>query len=306
MEKQPLILEIKGNSLDDGPGIRTVVFFKGCPLSCIWCHNPESKLTDVEISFDSKSCIGCNTCIKLCNSKALNRDNPFFINRKMCNLCFSCISDCPGNALSKVGKEMSVDAIVDIIKKDIPFFKISNGGMTLSGGEPMLFMTFASELIKKVKSLGVHILLETSGYFDLEQFENKIYPYLSLIYYDIKIIDHSLHQKFCKVTNDRILKNFEIIYNKSINGGIPVIPRVPLIPGITATNDNLNDIASFFKKLGVKKTSLLPYNPLWKEKMDKIGVSSSFFENKDVKGWMKQEEIKDSHLFFKYLGIETE
>ena len=138
--KTPLIMEIKGNSLDDGPGIRSVVFYKGCPLSCVWCHNPESKKASMEISFDANICIDCGSCRDVCPQKALARQNRFYIDRSKCTLCFLCVDACPSGALDKVGKTMYVDEIIKKILPDKPFFDTSGGGVTLSGGEPTLYM----------------------------------------------------------------------------------------------------------------------------------------------------------------------
>lgn len=187
MNKRPLILEIKGNSLDDGPGIRTVIFFKGCPLSCTWCHNPESKSAGFEISFDARQCIGCNTCIDTCPEDALSRDDPYFIDRDKCDLCFKCVDNCPANALTRVGRWMGPDEILAAVTKDKPFFDTSGGGVTLSGGEPIMYMEFVSDLLKALKKEGIHILLETCGHFNFERFEDLIYPYVDTIYYDIKL-----------------------------------------------------------------------------------------------------------------------
>lgn len=292
MNKKPLILEIKGNSLDDGHGIRTVIFFKGCPLSCSWCHNPESKRPGVEISFDAKECVGCNTCLEICPDNALSRDNPFYIDRDKCSLCFECVEACPSGALSRVGRPMSIDEILGAVLKDKPFFDTSGGGVTLSGGEPTLFMDFTSDLTRRLKELDIHILIETCGYFDCHKFTEILYPNVDTIYYDIKILDSDDHQDSCGKGSERILKNFETLYRKYLDGGVEVLPRIPLVPGITATGPNLTSIASFLRKMGVKKIVLLPYNPLWREKAEKLGVQSPFGGTESMKTWMKQEKIE--------------
>jgi pyruvate formate lyase activating enzyme len=196
--KAPLILEIKGNSLDDGPGIRSVVFFKGCPLSCRWCHNPESKSPGIEIGFDAGECIACGTCLETCQETALSQDNPFFIDRSRCNLCFACVDTCPSGALSQVGSPMTTDAILQAILKDSVFFHNSGGGVTLSGGEPTMFADFTSDLLKALKEAGIHTLVETCGMFDLGLFEKKLYPFVDMIYYDIKLMDAKAHMASCR------------------------------------------------------------------------------------------------------------
>lgn len=189
MAATPLILEIKGNSLDDGPGIRTVIFFKGCTLSCSWCHNPESKRRDAEISFDSEKCIACDTCLSLCSRNALDRSNPFYIDRDRCDLCFDCIELCPSEALSRVGEEFTIDDIVQKTIRDKPFFDTSGGGVTLSGGEPLLYVEFAGELLQEFRSRNIHSLVETCGLFRLGNVEEHVLPWVDAIYYDIKILD---------------------------------------------------------------------------------------------------------------------
>tara|TARA_R110001592_G_scaffold52511_10_gene160717 strand:+ start:1389 stop:2120 length:732 start_codon:yes stop_codon:yes gene_type:complete len=243
MIKQPLTLEIKGNSLDDGPGIRSVVFFKGCPLSCSWCHNPESKKLEAEISFDPEACVGSHTCFDVCPENALSLDNPLFIDRDACNLCFECVDQCPSGALERVGHEMDVAEIVQKALKDKPFFDSSGGGVTFSGGEPTLNMAFLSKAAQALKEKGVHVLIETSGQFNFDKFNTLVYPYVDLIYFDIKLMDKALHKKYCGPSNTTILKNFKKLQQLYLTGGVKILPRTPLIPNITDTPENLLAIA---------------------------------------------------------------
>lgn len=305
MQKTPLILDIKGNSLDDGPGIRTVVFFKGCPLSCVWCHNPESKKPGPEISFDKAECVGCDACMESCPENALNRNNPFFIDRKKCTLCGDCVEICPSGALSMVGKRLSTKDIVAIAAKDKPFYKNSSGGVTLSGGEPTLYMDYLSDLLKGLKAEGIQTLLETCGLFEFELFKKKILPYIDTIYYDIKIHDPSIHQQFCGVKNDRIIKNFIKLNAVSAANGIDLLARTPLIPNITATEENLSKIADFLKTQGVRQARLLAYNPLWHEKNEKIGARNTFQNNKEMTTWISKEKLETYQSIFTKKNIQT-
>jgi len=299
--RTPLILEIKGNSLDDGPGIRSVVFFKGCPLSCVWCHNPESKKPGKEISFDPKLCAGCDTCLDTCGEQSLSRKNPGFIDRDRCTLCYQCIDSCPSGALSRVGLEMSVQDIVRKILPDKPFFDNSGGGVTLSGGEPTMFMDFSSELLMKLKEAGIHTLLETCGMFKFDAFEKKLLPWLDTIYFDIKLMDPDQHRRECGVSNLMILRNFELL----LNAHPRIVPRTPLIPGITDTAANVRAIAAYLKGLGVHKAFLLSYNPLWFEKCNKIGVAPPFRSDDSKKTWMDRESLARAQEIFRENGIET-
>jgi pyruvate formate lyase activating enzyme len=305
MQKTPLILDIKGNSLDDGPGIRTVIFFKGCPLSCVWCHNPESKKAAPEISFAKSECVSCNTCIEICTGNALDRKNPYFIDRAKCTLCAACTENCPSGALSMVGKTMDINDIVAVVAKDKPFYKNSGGGVTLSGGEPTLYMDFLSDLLKNLKEDGIHTLIETCGLFEFESFEKKILPYIDTIYYDIKILDSEIHQQFCGVKNDRILQNFSKLNLLSAETNFELLARTPLIPDITATEENLTGIADFLKTQGVSQTRLLAYNPLWHEKNDKIGTLNAFENDQKMTSWIPQEKLEMYHSIYTKKGIHT-
>lgn len=301
--KTPLILEIKGNSLDDGPGIRSVVFYKGCPLSCVWCHNPESKKTSVEISFDPKVCIDCGACRDICPENALSKSNRYYIDRNRCNLCFLCVDACPSGALDRVGKKMTIDEIIKTILQDKPFFDTSGGGVTLSGGEPTLFMDFTSQLLQSLKQNNIHTLLETCGLFDIHKFMDMLYPYLDAIYFDIKIIDSTAHKKYCGAPNEKILDNFRQLYTAVSSDGKLLLPRTPLIPSITDNEDNIRGIASFLKSLNVSEAALLAYNPLWHEKSDKVGVDDPYKNSKEMISFRENTVIERCRAIFSSAGI---
>jgi pyruvate formate lyase activating enzyme len=304
-QNSPLILDIKGNSLDDGPGIRSVIFFKGCPLSCVWCHNPESKKTGPEISYDATDCIACEACVNFCPRQAVSRENLFFIDRDRCDLCFLCVDNCPSGALTRVGNAMTVDEITGKVKNDIPFFTTSGGGVTFSGGEPTLFMDFLSQLAQSIKSEGIHLLIETCGLFKLDAFSEKILPHMDIIYYDIKLMDPQQHKNYCGVSNEIILNNFRELNRMSAQGGFQIIPRTPLIPGITATHENLTGIADYLQSQGVHKTQLMAYNPLWLEKNKKIGVPCPMGRGAEKKTWIPQEKMMEFKAIYKEYGIQA-
>lgn len=290
--REPLILEIKGNSLDDGPGIRTVVFFKGCPLDCTWCHNPESKRAGAEMSFDESECVACDACIEACGLGALSREIPGFIDRERCDMCLDCVEACPSKALALVGRRITVEEVASEIEKDLPFFKTSGGGATLSGGEPAMFMDFSSRLLSRLKEKGVNTIVETCGFFDLEGFEALVLPHTDSIYYDLKIFDESLHREQCGVSNRLILSNFEALMERCAAQGKELLPRVPLVPGITATEENLLGIAAFLEESGATKVALLQYNPLWLDKGRKLGRATPLAGQADKKEWMSRQEIE--------------
>jgi len=303
-QRRPYILDIKGNSLDDGPGIRSVVFFKGCPLACLWCHNPESKRPGLEISFDSKECIACDACLSSCPRGALSRANPGFVDRARCDLCFACATVCPSGALSRVGREMSIAEIAAKVIVDKPFFETSGGGVTLSGGEPTLCMDFTGELLSLLKTHGIHTLIETCGLFEWKSFMDRLYPHLDAVYYDIKLMDAAAHARYCGVSNTRILDNFARLHDAAQADGKTLLPRIPLIPDITDTVENITTIADFLHGLGVKRGALLAYNPLWHEKSDKIGADDPWRGNRQMSSWPERERLARCREILAQQGIE--
>ncbi|MCX5850713.1 MAG: glycyl-radical enzyme activating protein [Deltaproteobacteria bacterium] len=305
MTKNPLILDIKGNSLDDGPGIRTVIFFKGCPLDCVWCQNPESKRTVAEIAFDAKECIGCGRCLEVCPEGALSRENPFYIDRDACTLCFTCVEECPARALDRVGREMTVEDIVKAVVRDRPFFNTSGGGVTLSGGEPTLFPDFVSSLLQALKGERIHTIIETCGQFRPDTFESLMLPYLDAVYFDIKLMDARLHREYCGVSNETIVENFVRLKLLCAGRKVVLLPRVPLITGITERESNLAAIALFLKEQGAPRVQLLPYNPLWHDKTDKIGAANSLRQNAAMTTWLDKKRIEACREIFTRQGIEV-
>lgn len=299
----PSILEIKGNALDDGPGIRSVIFFKGCPLSCVWCHNPEGKKAAAEIAFDAAECIGCDACLKICPEAALSRANPRFIDRRRCMLCFLCADACPSGAISRVGREMSVDAVVNAVMKDKPFFDTSGGGVTLSGGEPAIFPEFASELLRRLKACGIDTLIETCGLFDFENFRRMLLPHLDAVYYDIKLIDDAGHRRFTGASNARILDNFLRLVAAARGTSLTILPRIPLIPGITDTDANIAGIVQFLARAGIRRAAVMSYNPLWRAKAQKIGADDPSGSDAGLTTWLDADRLARCRDMFLNAGI---
>ncbi len=294
--KYPLVAEIKRNSLDDGPGVRSVVFFKGCPLSCVWCHNPECIDPDPEIMYKAETCIGCGECAKVCPKNAIGPDGPAKLDREKCDLCGKCVDECPSGALSMVGKRYEVLELADLLARDKAFYDNSGGGVTLSGGEPTMFMDYVAELARELKGRGIRVLLETSGMFEWDRFKNNLLPHLDRIFVDMKIVDPEDHKKYAGLDSRRIQEN---IARLAALDTPPVLIRTPLIPGVTATPGNLIAIASRLKELGVGEIGLLPYNPLW--------VSKARAMDKDVKysreEWMSKEERESVKKIFAHFKL---
>lgn len=286
-----LIVDVKRNSLDDGPGIRTIIFFKGCPLSCVWCQNPETKLATQEISFSKEECLNCKKCLEVCDKGAVDFSYDYRIDRDKCDLCGKCIEICPNEALKFAGKEYDIKTLSKLILKDKIFYDNSGGGVTLSGGEPTLHMVYVHQLLKELKNENIHICLETCGYYNREKFNELILHYLDLIYFDLKIFDSNLHKKYCGVSNEIILQNFEDLIK---NNDIEILPRIPLIPKITATKENLEDLKNYLKSLKIKKIGLLPYNPLWISKTETIGIKAEYNRS----SWLEKEEKEEIKKIF--------
>lgn len=298
MAASPLILSIKGNSLDDGPGIRSVVFFKGCPLRCTWCHNPESASASAELGFEENECIRCDECLAVCPEHALNYSTSGLVDRSNCTLCFDCVDACPAAAFEQVGKTMSVDEVVEQVRKDRVFFANSGGGVTLSGGEPTLFLDYAALLAMRLGDLGIHVLLETCGHFDIDRFESLLYPHLDLIYYDLKLFDETRHRSACGRGNQRILDNFSKLFERAYCGGVPILPRIPLIPGFTTDEANLGPIAEYLRTLGAHKVALMPYNPMWRVKLDTLGKQETAEEGPAQEDLMSEAEVEQCRTIF--------
>ncbi len=264
----PLVVDIKRDSLEDGPGIRTVVFFKGCPLRCTFCHSPETQDAKTDIAFSERKCIRCRKCADICPQEAIDLSNKQLINRVKCARCGQCVGICPEKALRKIGQYYPVDSLVEILLRDLPFYHHSGGGITLSGGECTLYPNYIESLLKRLKARQVHVVLETCGYFNFDVFSRRILPYIDLIYYDVKLADPGMHEKCTGKTNHKILDNLHCLL---LERAAVVCPRIPLIPGITATEENLSATVNFLVKAGAENVSLLPYNPMGIEMAVNLG-----------------------------------
>jgi len=301
---KPLIFDIKGNSLEDGPGIRSVIFLKGCSLDCAWCHNPESKNPDAELWWDKEQCIGDGDCMRACPQKAISREFPFFINRDKCQLCFKCVDICPSKALSRIGQSMDIEEIVNKLLPYKPYFTASGGGVTISGGEPGLFPRFVSDLLIRLKKERIHTLVETAGRFNYIKFKDLVLPNIDTLYFDIKFFDSNLYKKYCRISNKEILQNFILLHQISMGGNFELLPRTPLIPGITDTPKNIDDIVTFYKTNGVKKAALLENNPLWFNKFENIGKTNNSFHDEQMRKVYDEKQKSKITEYFIRNGIE--
>lgn len=265
------IFNIQKFAIYDGPGIRTLVFFKGCPLKCIWCQNPEGLIPYPQLSYYDRLCIHCHTCIDICPNNVIRHsaEDVHIIDRDLCNICGKCVELCPSGALNIIGKEVTVEDLVKEIQKDVIYFDSSDGGVTFSGGEPLFQPRFLYESLKKCKELGIHTAVETSGYASSEVFK-QISNYVDLFLYDIKIIDEHSHVMYTGVSNKQILSNLRFL--ASTGRGKDVIIRVPLIPTITDTDKNIEEIINLLSSLNcIEEVHLLPFHDVY-EKYKNLGV----------------------------------
>jgi pyruvate formate lyase activating enzyme len=258
-DQTPLVVEVKRGSLADGPGIRSVVFFKGCPLRCVFCHAPETQDRRPEIAFTAGKCLHCGRCARACPHGAIDLALPGRINRRRCLRCGQCVSACPGASLRRIGTVYPVEALAELLLRDLPYYRHSGGGVTLSGGECTLWPDYLESLLVRLKKEGVHVTVETSGHFEYPVFRKKVLSYLDLIFYDVKLADPENHRCTTGKDNALILENLQRLVAER---QAPVHARVPLVPGLTATRRNLTAIAQILSGAGVQQVSLLPYNPM--------------------------------------------
>lgn len=281
-KEKGLIFNIQRFSIHDGPGIRTVVFFKGCPLRCLWCHNPEGQIMKKEMVIWDDRCIGCKTCFKTCPNSAV--EDP-----SKCVLCGECVKECPADAREIVGKEMSIEEIMAEIEKDRIFYEQSGGGVTFSGGEPLFQYNFLISILKKCKDNGIHTAIETCGYSNWEILLS-ISKYTDLFLFDLKVMDDESHRKFTGVSNKMILENLKRLSSNHKN----IIIRIPVVPGVNDNIENIKKTAEFVSSLGIKEVHLLPFH--------KGGVDKYRRLRRDYKFGVESSQSKDAiNLFFKVL-----
>lgn len=265
-EREDVIFKIERFRLDDGPGIRTTVFMKGCPLRCLWCSNPEGQNSYPEKLYNESLCIeGCEECIIACPRNAINRDTggKLVFDLKCCIGCYKCVEACSTQSLIKVGEKVTVEEVLREIESDISFYQETGGGITISGGEPLANPEFTRELLRSCRKMGIHTVLDTSGYGEIE----RVLKYVDLVLYDIKHMDPIKHQKYTGVTNEIILENVKIVAQERV----PITIRVPIIPTINDSMENISELIEFLKGLQLIYVELLPYHRLGVNKYKMLG-----------------------------------
>lgn len=297
--KSGILFNIQKFSIHDGPGIRTVVFFKGCPLRCRWCANPESQLSKTQILWDERECRSCHACITHCPAQAITMDQQqIVIHHDQCEGCLSCVNHCPHAALKSEGREQTLEEVMRICLQDRLFYEESGGGVTLSGGEALVQPEFALALLKACKEEGIHTAIETTGYVET-QILDRVRPYVDLFLFDIKHWDVQKHIEGTGVSNELILANMRDL----IAAGHDVLPRLPIIPGY---NDSIADAEGFAKRLkeaNADRVQILPFHQFGEKKYEMLHQDYAYadvpaLQEGDVQEFQKTLVQAGIHAFF--------
>jgi len=296
-----LIYEVKPQALDDGPGIRTAVHFKGCPLSCSWCNTPEGKRVGPEVAFDKARCQHCGACSEVCPVDAVDTSRWPAVDHELCTGCYACVEACPQDALTKLGVPLSEIVQAAAICRDMPFWRVSGGGVSFTGGEPTLHMEAAGKLARKLQKRGAHVLLQTCGHFDLQEYDELLGPWVDTLFYDLKLMNGEDHERYCGMGNQRILENFVLLNRRAHRGELDLVPRIPMIPDVTSTPANLRSLAAFLKSQRVPRVSLLLYDHGWTRRLKGLGREPPQGPFMDTP-WMTKMELWIARGYFR--GIE--
>ena len=264
-----LVLNIMRFALHDGPGIRTTVFLKGCPLHCWWCHNPESQSPQLEVIHFEDRCIRSGDCVRACPHGALRLEEGRLLHDPArCEHCGECVIACPANARQMAGRWMSVPEVLAEVSKDRVFFEESGGGVTISGGEPLMQGTFVDSLLAGLRARRIPTVLDTCGMADPDLVA-RVSENVDLFFYDLKLMDPEKHRQYTGMGNDLILENLKRLAERKS----AVVVRVPVVPGVNDDDANLDALVAFLKPLGLRKIDLLPYHRMGSDKYHRLHLS---------------------------------
>lgn len=294
------IFNIQSYSIHDGPGIRTTVFMKGCPLDCLWCQNPESKRKDSQLLVVKDRCVGCGRCVHSCPHDAVRLDSGVAVtDRNLCTVCGDCISICPENIREICGEEISVSLLMQRALTDRLFFENSGGGITVSGGEALVQADFVAEFFRQCKNEGIHTALDTSGFAPWKSLK-KVIDYTDLVLFDLKHMDSQVHCQLTGVPNECILDNLRRLSRERTE----IYIRIPVIPGMNDSDENIKATAYFvLKELGGRfKTFLLPYHPMGEAKLENLEEEEGFLHLAPP----SQAHMEHLKGFFDALGLDAQ
>ena len=296
MGSSALIANIQGYSIHDGPGIRTVVFLKGCPLRCRWCANPENLLDRVRVGFLANLCQHCARCAKVCPQGAILPDADRRIDREKCDECAKCVEACFYGALVRYGKGMTAEEVFDQVRRDKIFYDSSGGGVTVSGGEPLTHADFVAELFALCRGEGIHTCVETCGCVPQAAFE-KVLSLTDTFYFDLKLMDSGKHREYTGQGNDQILSNARFLAEK----GADILFRQPLIPGVNSPEENVKATAAFIRSLGREDLALqlIPYHRMGTSKYAALDIPYTLEDMKP----MAAEEVEAVRALYESFGV---
>ncbi|MFW5798459.1 MAG: glycyl-radical enzyme activating protein [Planctomycetota bacterium] len=283
------IFEIQRFSIHDGPGIRTTVFMKGCPLKCLWCHNPEGISREPMLSFMPEKCIGCGYCFRVCPQHAHGMsDGTHVLERELCRACGQCTTECYAEALELIGRDVTVDEVIDEVLRDKPFYETSGGGLTLSGGEPMMQVDFTEALLARARDEQLHTCMETCGFSSWDNYL-RVLPMVDLFLVDVKDMDPARHREFTGVELAPIVQTIRKLHE----AGKPLMLRLPIVPGYNDRDDHFVAVARLVKELpGLEGVEIMPYHRLGTSKVDRLGLDASTREQSSppdddmLRGWI--------------------
>lgn len=272
MSTSGLLFNIQKYSTDDGPGIRTTVFFKGCPLRCGWCANPESQVGKKQVMWDEKKCTFCRSCVRSCKAGAISCTGGVIkTNPHKCEGNTSCVDACTAGARTVVGKRYRPDTVVAACLEDQSFYEESGGGVTLSGGEPLMQADFANELLSQLRQKGIHTAVETCGFVSPQVFQPML-PHISLLLFDVKHHELKKHLQGTGVSNEMILRNLRI----ALHEGRDVLVRIPVIPGYNNSLDDADAFCRLLVPMGVTRIQLLPFHHYGEDKYKQLGYPYAY------------------------------